>query len=79
MSSRSSPLTTNFTCFTPKPTISRPLKYLRRARPTAKWKMLAPRMIVLSTSKKAAPVGSRVGFVAWPGPAAAAEATPASR
>ncbi len=64
MSSRSSePLRTNLSCLTPKPTISRPLKKLWRARPTAKWNMLAPRMIVLSTSKKAAAVGSELGLV----------------
>ena len=80
MSSRSSdPLMTNLICLTPKPTISRPLKYLRRASPTAKWNMLAPRMTVLSTSKNAAPVGSRVALSAWPGPAAAADASPARR
>ena len=37
---------------------SRQVKKLRAARPFAKWKIDAPTIIVLSTSKKAAAVGS---------------------
>ena len=79
-SSRSSePLRTNFSCFTPKPRSSLPLKYLRRASPTAKWNMLAPRIMVLSTSKKAAAVGSEPGSCEASAPPALADASPAWR
>ena len=79
MSSRSSePLTTNFACFQAKSPTSRMQKNLRFASPRARWKMLAPRITVLSTSKKAAPVRSgstrRVGATS----AAAADASPAT-
>ena len=42
----------------PSAPMSRRLKNLRRYRPRARWKMLAPRTTVLSTSKNAAAVGS---------------------
>ena len=57
------------------------VKNLRAARPRAKWKIEAPIIIVLSTSKKAAVAGSTCGTSGGPScsaaTAAAAEASPA--
>jgi len=76
MSSMSSePLSTNFSCLRANPLISRVLKYLRLASPTARWNRLEPRMIVLSTSKNAAEVEVRCSSER----AADAEARPARR
>ena len=76
MSSRSSePLRTNFSCLLANPLISRALKYLRLARPTARWNRLDPRMMVLSTSKKAAVWEASCSMSA----AADADACPARR
>src|SRR5690606_973906 len=52
------PPTRNLTCCQANPARSEVLKYLRAASPLAKWKMDAPIIIVLSTSKNAAAVRS---------------------
>ena len=53
------PLTRNNSCFHAMPARSEGVKYFRAANPRAKWKIDAPMIIVLSTSKKAAAVRSR--------------------
>ena len=58
--------------------MSRVVKNLRRCSPRARWKMLAPCMTVLSTSKNAAAVGSGGWSSAVSTSAAAAAASPAS-
>ena len=74
----STPTTRKYACFQAAPAISRVVKNLRRCSPRAKWKMLAPCMTVLSTSKNAAATGSSGGVSADSTSAAAAAASPAS-
>ena len=57
----SRPPTRNFSCCQTKPSMSEVVKNLRAASPRAKWKIDAPTIIVLSTSKNAAAVRSVSG------------------
>src|SRR4051812_41740464 len=77
-SALSLPAMRNLACCQMNPARSRAEKYLRAASPRANQKSEAPIIIVLSTSKNAAPVGS--GSTAGGGAtsAAAAEAAPAT-
>src|SRR3954452_7220838 len=77
-SALSLPAMRNLACCQTNPARSRAEKYLRAASPRANQKSEAPIIIVLSTSKNAAPVGS--GSTAGGGAtsAAAAEAAPAT-
>ncbi|CAB4948587.1 unannotated protein [freshwater metagenome] len=85
MSSMSSaPEVTNLICFQAKSATSGTVKKRLTASPRARWKMLAPRTIVLSTSKKAAAVGSALTGSVGSGSGsasvtAAALASPATR
>ena len=58
--------------------MSRVVKNSRRCRPRARWKIDAPCITVLSTSKKAAEVGSASTLRALSTSAMAAAASPAS-
>src|SRR3954468_612066 len=74
----SRPAMRNLACCQTKEATSRPVKYLRAARPRANQKMEAPIIIVLSTSKNAAPVRSGSGAGGTSVSAAAADASPAT-
>src|SRR4051794_12294299 len=72
------PAMRNFACCQTKEATSRLVKYLRAARPRANQNSEAPIIIVLSTSKNAAPVRSGGTAVGAATSAAAAEAAPAT-
>ena len=74
----STPTTRNRVCCHAADTMSRVVKNRRRWSPRARWKIDAPCMIVLSTSKNAAAVGSGDTASARSTSAAAADASPAS-
>ena len=72
------PAMRNLACCQTNPAMSRVVKYLREARPRANQNSEAPIIIVLSTSKNAAAVGSGVTAGGGATSAAAAEAAPAT-